>query len=433
MSQISDRIARWTPPEGFEPIASDVEGIEVFGPGPEDAGAPTGPVAARCPRCGGSARYDVRLGTLGCPFCGWADAQPDPGTEAVRQRAFTRDALEQGSVGFGIERRELDCGSCGAVIALQEGALTASCPFCASEQVAVRADAAAPGLRPQAIVPLQVDQAGAQAAVKRWLGAGWMHPDDLAAVATVGRLTAVYLPCWVFSAQLGCDWEAEVGTERTQRSYDPATDTWEEETVIDWAWRQGRVELSIADQLVSGTTRVSARILERLLSFDLAALVPYTPTLLAGSSALTYDVGLPDAWEEGRHEMRESGRQAALRDTGSRHVRAMSVDVALSDESWRHVLLPVWISAYPYDGRTFVVMVNGQSGMVSGQKPVAWWKIKAAIAALLAPGLICGLIGIPLLVLGIGAFLLAFALFLLIFGGVGAVWLWNTALQHEAE
>ena len=57
-------------------------------------------------------------------------------------------------------------------------------------------------------------------------------------------------------------------------------------------------------------------------------------------------------------------------------------------------------------------MVNGQSGQVAGQKPVAWWKIWLAIAALLAPGSLLALIGLPLLLLG------GFGVIPLVLGGI---------------
>ena len=45
-------------------------------------------------------------------------------------------------------------------------------------------------------------------------------------------------------------------------------------------------------------------------------------------------------------------------------------------------------------------MANGQTAVVAGQKPVAWWKVWLAIAALLLPGLGVGLVGLVMLLAG---------------------------------
>jgi hypothetical protein len=77
-------------------------------------------------------------------------------------------------------------------------------------------------------------------------------------------------------------------------------------------------------------------------------------------------------------------------------------------------------------------MVNGQTGAVAGQKPVAWWKIWLAIAALLLPGMTLGLIGLPLLLFaGIGMVPIILGLILLIPGGIFSFLLYQKAIDSE--
>ncbi len=62
-------------------------------------------------------------------------------------------------------------------------------------------------------------------------------------------------------------------------------------------------------------------------------------------------------------------------------------------------------------------MINGQSGAIAGQRPVDWNKIWLVIAALLAPGVTLGLLGIITLALaGIGAVIGGFGFVLFIIG-----------------
>ena len=72
-------------------------------------------------------------------------------------------------------------------------------------------------------------------------------------------------------------------------------------------------------------------------------------------------------------------------------------------------------------------------GKVAGQKPVAWWKIWLAIAALLSPGVVLGLISLPLLLAGgAGFFMLILALILFVIGGVVAYKIYQQAILSEA-
>ena len=103
------------------------------------------------------------------------------------------------------------------------------------------------------------------------------------------------------------------------------------------------------------------------------------------------------------------------------------------DETWRYILLPVYVAAYKFEDKVYQVMVNGQTGVVAGQKPVAWWKIWLAIAALLSPGLFVGLLGLPALLLGgAGVFLFLLGFVLLVIGGAISIALYRKAIESEA-
>ena len=48
--------------------------------------------------------------------------------------------------------------------------------------------------------------------------------------------------------------------------------------------------------------------------------------------------------------------------------------------TFKHVLLPVWLAAYKYRGKTYRFVVNGRTGRVQGERP--WSAIKIALAVI---------------------------------------------------
>ncbi|MBE9508749.1 MAG: hypothetical protein IMY86_11960, partial [Chloroflexi bacterium] len=399
MIETKREISLWPPPEGFVPVPSQIEGIELYAPAPEEEREETR--TFKCRHCGGTIAYSATERQLTCPYCG--RAQEVDGEEVGRAAAefeFTLETMEQAQHGWGDERRELVCESCGAVVAVTPDTLTSTCAFCSSNRVLGR-DAAGDALRPTALLPFVVDSERCRALAAEWLGQGWMHPSELRDVRTLRELTGVYLPYWTFDARIRADWKAEVGTERTERYYKDGE--WKTRTVIDWDWRSGRVRLPINDHMVPGTGHVSRVILSKVIPFSLRELVEYDPGYLAGWQTKTYDVQLQDAWQLAKREMREKAKDACYSDTGSSHVRNMRMTADFADERWRYILLPVYLASYPFEDRTFQVMVNGQTGKVAGQKPVAWPKVWLVIAAILSPGACLGLLGLLLTpVAGIG-------------------------------
>jgi predicted RNA-binding Zn-ribbon protein involved in translation (DUF1610 family) len=418
----------WPPPPGFVPVPSQIEGIELYAPAPEEKVEETR--TFKCRQCGGTISYSAAQRQLTCPYCG---SEQQIEAEAVGRRAdefeFTLETMEQARHGWGEARRELVCESCGSVVAVAQDLLTSTCAFCGSNRVLAR-DAAGDVLRPTTLIPFAVDQEQCQAKVKAWLGRGWMHPPELRDVRALKRIAGVYLPYWTFDTHVSADWKAEVGTARTVHYHSGGKR--HTRTVIDWRWRSGRIQVSVDDHPVPGTAKVSRVILGKVEPFDLGGLVEYDPGYLAGWQAKLYDVQLPQAWEIAKEEIRELAKRACYGDTGSSHVRNMRMTADFGDERWRYILLPVYLASYPFGERTFQVMVNGQTGTVAGQKPVAWVRVWLAIAALLAPGACLGLAGLLTLALGgIGVVGLVLGFILLIAGLIGAVIIFQKARASE--
>jgi len=188
----------------------------------------------------------------------------------------------------------------------------------------------------------------------------------------------------------------------------------------------------VDDHLMAGTAHVSRAILRQVAPFDLDGLVDYEPGYLAGWQAKAYDVQLQEAWEVAKEEIREQAKRACIADTGSSHVRNFRMTADFADERWRYTLLPVYLASYPFEGRTFQVMVNGQTGTVAGQKPVVWLRVWLVIAAMLSPGACLGLLGLLTLAFGgIGVVGLVLGFVLLVAGLIGAVFVFRRARASE--
>ncbi len=430
VSSVSSTVGLWPPPQGFAPVPSHVAGIEVYAPAPEEK-ADDKTHTFKCRYCGGSIVYNPEQRRLTCPYCGGTQ---EIAAEEVGQQAaefeFTLEAMEQARYGWGRERKELVCESCGAAVAVAPDVLTSVCAFCGSNRVHAR-DVTGDMLRPSALIPFAVERDRLPTLVAEWLGRGWMHPPELRNVRALRKLTGVYLPFWTFDADIRADWKAEVGTERVERYR--SNGELRTRVVIDWHWRSGRVHVPVDDHLVPGTIYTSRVILEKVSPFDLSALVTYDPAYLAGWQAKGYDIPLEDAWRQGRQDMRALAKRACYADTGSSHVRNFRMQVDFSNEQWRYILLPVYIAAYTFEDRTFQVMVNGQTSKVAGQKPVAWPRVWLAILAMLSPGACLGLLGLlTLAVGGIGVVGIASGAILFVLGLIGAFVVLKQARESEA-
>jgi len=389
------------PPENYVPVNSLINGIEIFMPAlekPEETLQEV--VDYTCPRCGATTAYSVAEGGLKCSHCGYYEP---PEKKLVGKGAeefeFTLDTLEYASHGWGEPRQELICHQCGAQTSISVGSLTRTCPFCGSNSV-IQRESIQEVLRPRFLVPFNLKPVDCQKIAQGWLTKSWMIPKIVSGQAAFGDFKPIYLPYWTFDAVTNASWRAEVGHQVTERYYDHGDKTWKTRTRIEWRWESGNVQHFFDDLLVPGTKRLSHILLSQIGMFTTTDLIQYAPAYLAGLNAQAYDIGLGDSWETARTKMREKVRLECRNQASTSHIRNFSMSLDFKEESWRYILLPVYVNAYRYDNNIYRVMVNGQTGAIAGQRPVDWPKIWLAVAGLVAPGVVLGLIGLITVLLG---------------------------------
>lgn len=435
MTENQNQDSPWAPPEGYNQVESQVPGVIVFAPQPVRTEIDMA-VSYACPNCGANTAYDVSAGGVACEYCGYVAAVAAARVgKSAEDFEFTLETLTHARRGWGTARQVLHCDSCGAELSLPTGALTTTCAFCASNQVNV-ITSPEETLRPRFLIPFKVPPEKTVPLATEWMGKGWYHPNALAGNAIVRRFYGLYLPFWTFNAQVNAQWRAEVGYQKTVRHYNAHLKRWETRTRTVWKWENGRVHLNIENLLVSGSApnHLSHNILHQLYPFQMGDLVAYAPDFLAGWQAQAYETTLTDAWEIGKRTIREDAKKACYKKIPSNQVRNFSMSADFSDESWRYILLPVYLAAYRYEGKVFQVMINGQTGVVAGAKPVAWWKVWLAIAAILAPGAFLTLIGLPLTLLGgVGIIAIALGIIMFVIGVIISFMLYQHARKSEVQ
>jgi hypothetical protein len=345
--------------------------------------------AFRCPACGGAMEYDAQRGCMACAFCG--------ATRAIgagdAERSIVEYDLERGLAaaaerGYGVAVRSVACQQCGAVVSYGESEAARPCDFCGSPQVVEQSSRQRP-IRPEAVVPFRVDRTAATAAFSNWLGTLWFRPSNLRRLASVSKLTGMYVPYWCFDAGVHSDWTAEAGyyyyeTESYSARDDKGRVVQRQRQVRKVRWRPawGSRDDAYDDLLVCGSRGLAPALTQQLEPFETRELAAYDPAYLAGWRAEEYSVDLNAGWKSAVARMEQSQRDRCERDVPGDTQRHLHVVNRFSGERFKHILLPIWISVYRYQGQPFQFLVNGQTGEVTGRAPWSWLKIILACLAL---------------------------------------------------
>ena len=69
-------------------------------------------------------------------------------------------------------------------------------------------------------------------------------------------------------------------------------------------------------------------------------------------------------------------------DIGGDRQKIDRIETQISQVTYKHVLVPLWLAAYKYRGKSYRFVVNGQTGEVQGERP--WSALKLFFAFLAA-------------------------------------------------
>jgi hypothetical protein len=81
--------------------------------------------------------------------------------------------------------------------------------------------------------------------------------------------------------------------------------------------------------------------------------------------------------------MDEQLRRLCARDVPGDTQRNLQIAPRYSGETFKHILVPVWLLSYNYGRKTFRLLVNGHTGKVAGTYPKSAWKIFFLVLAAL--------------------------------------------------
>jgi DNA-directed RNA polymerase subunit RPC12/RpoP len=351
-----------------------------------------------CKQCGASVQFAPGTRELVCPYCGHRDVIPTS-AEEIREYGLDEALLTRPKAeGWGIESRSLRCEGCGATTVFAAGQTAGKCAFCGSAKVVEQA-AREDLIRPESLVPFRIDRKQAVQRFRAWLSRLWFRPNDLKRQGQLAQITGAYLPFWTFDAFTTSWWTAEAGYhyyvtveyQETDSQGNTVTRTRQEQRTR-WEPASGHHAEFFDDELVCGSQGVEEGLAQAVCPYDLSELTSYEASYLAGFVAEEYQIDLGAAWERGRESIRRQLYQACASEVPGDTHRNLHVDTAFSQKMYRHVLLPLWIAAYQYNGRPYRFLVNGQTGEVQGEAPLSWWKITFAVLAALLVALILWLL-----------------------------------------
>jgi DNA-directed RNA polymerase subunit RPC12/RpoP len=333
--------------------------------------APTAHQTYPCGSCGAQLHFAPGTSALACPYCG-AQEQIVPQQRQVVEHDFAALGEKPRRSPQETPPNLFVCTACRAHT--ESDAWSDVCQFCGAPLVADRFD---PDLvAPEGVVPFRLDKSEARKALQEWVSSRWFAPNAFKKVDEAESLKSTYLPHWTWDAATTTRYRGERG----EHYYVEVDGKQEQRT--RWHHVQGTVERHFDDVVVPATAHVSGDYLDDLSKdWDTKQAVAFQPQYLSGHFTQRYDLGPEEGLEAAKQKMAAIIRKDIVRHIGGDVQRIHHVDTGYADLTYKLLLLPVWLLAYLFNGKTWQVLVSGQTGKVEGERPWSAWKIFFAILA----------------------------------------------------
>ncbi|MFK7896659.1 MAG: zinc ribbon domain-containing protein [Myxococcota bacterium] len=341
-----------------------------------------------CPACGAQAEWQPSKQQLACGFCGTEspyELNRDTGQAEEIDLVSALRELPEEHRGWREQKRTVRCQSCDAVSVFDPERVGKNCEFCGSPSLVDYDEIKAP-IRPQSLLPFRVDETKVRESLKSWLKGRWFAPGGLAGDALVDTLRGLYIPYWTFDAQVGCRWQAEAGTYYTVQ--ERVRDANGRVTVrpvqkVRWRSASGHLDHFFDDELVAGTQGLDSKLLRQAEPFPTNDLVAYDTAYVSGFLVEHYRVVLIDAARKSREKMHSKLEQLCGARVPGDTYRNLRIAPEYSGETFKHILVPVWLLRYDHHGKSYQILVNGYTNKIAGHYPKSAWKIAGAVAAAL--------------------------------------------------
>jgi len=334
-------------------LNGQISSAELIDPDKPGIGSSSQPVRSpfqrsTCSNCGGRMVYSADQTEMVCENCG--TKRPIRGIlsrTSAAQNNFTAAMVTARGHTAPSRVKVTTCHGCGADFLIPSQSLSSDCPYCGSSYAAgqlVEKEI----ILPASLIPFKIGFKDIRTILQKWY-----RDQGVKTVPTFTIPIGFYFPVWSFSVGGQLSWVCSL----------EKNDRWE--TV-----RDSKVMLQ-SDLLISATRHLPEISNELLPTYDLTGMVGYNPHYLANWPAETYQITMSDASLTARNMILDAEKERIPAQYDGRITNLRIDSTSLTFDTFTLSLLPIWLSTYRSTKSSFDIVVNGQNGIVVGERPAA--------------------------------------------------------------
>lgn len=337
-----------------------------------------------CKQCGFELDHEIGQNSLVCQSCGAVEPIDSQSFNVFQANPYESTVLNLVQDEPNEVRHHVRCETCGAGFDFPKDTHADECPYCGTN-IIVPVNLQRQ-LLPDAVIPFDIAEEQANKSFRKWIKSLWFAPNSLKRLAIRKHpIQGTYIPYWGFDANTYSQYTGQRGTNYTTTirvaTVVNGKMVMKNQTVVKIRWRyvSGNVAHEFDNVLVPASELISNKLTASMKIWNLEKSQEYSPKFLSGYRSELYQVGLPRGFGYSKNIMKKFITRLVRRDIGGDHQRISSLDTRYERVGFKLLLMPLWVSAFLYNKKTFRFIINGQTGAVKGERPYSWIKIVSLI------------------------------------------------------
>lgn len=323
----------------------------------------------KCPNCTGPLHFAEGTDVLRCDYCestftvceveDMMAAKTEAAQAASEQAQAVHTDWDEARDGV----KAYNCPSCSAQLLLPDTTAADCCPYCGNPTIV-------PGKlsgsrRPDFVIPFKLNKQAAVEALRKHYRGKPLLPKAFSEENHIEKIQGVYVPFWLFDAEASGDFT--FNATRTHMHSTPTENITETDHYL--LTRAGTMAFS---RIPADASRAMPdAMMDAIEPFDYGDLKPFALSYLPGFLADRYDASQSEVFSRIRNRC-EGSVTSAIQATTMGYATCVPVrrDVQVVPKNVKYAMLPVWMLATRWNGKSFLFAMNGQTGRLIGDLPI---------------------------------------------------------------
>lgn len=327
----------------------------------------------KCPNCSAGLTFDSGSQKMKCEYCGTEYSLEELDKLAEQQDTVEEDTAQSWE-GFEPEQWQSEeksnmavwsCPSCGAEVLAEKTTGATVCLYC--DNPMVMPEQFKDTYRPDYIIPFMKSKKEAKQALREHYEGKPLLPKTFKDENHLEEIKAVYVPFWLFDLDTAGRFSYEGTRIRV----------WEDDDYKYTATRYYHIsragKMKFEKIPIDGSKAIDNTMMETIEPYEYQDLTEFNLSYLSGYMADKYDQEPDELTDRVYERMKQSvrdGFEASVKGYATVTTKQEKITVTNKGQV-KYGLFPVWFLNTKWNGKTYSFAMNGQTGHMAGDLPVA--------------------------------------------------------------